>query len=239
MVELFVVTGCLAVLASLAAPATARAREIAIRTQCASNLKQSVRAMQSYSMGNDGWVQLFSDGYYSWWKTPGMPEELGLDTTANINLLDNRKVTYCPVGSNNPDAWITNVCYGTPHPLGDTANDFNSVAIVEYVAWTPHWDRVRINLLPDASRYVILADSAYGPQFASGYVHQKAGDQCPIFYRRNSNFSLICQRHLGEANVGYADGHVGDTADRLGMWNHSKIGSLVDNTGLTATNFSN
>jgi len=24
----------------------------------------------------------------------GTPEELGLDTTANINLLDNRKVTY-------------------------------------------------------------------------------------------------------------------------------------------------
>ena len=41
----------------------------------------------------------------------------------------------------------------------------------------------------------------------------------------------VCLRHNSEANVGYADGHLGDTRDRMGMLMRSSIDVYIDAEG--------
>lgn len=236
LVELLIVTGCIGVLASMTLPATKRAREIALQTQCASNLRQCVQAQLSYSQAYDGWCALNLDGYYSWWKAPGMPQELGLNTAWDINQPDNRPMTLCPAVSINPNAWVTNQCYGVPRYWGAGSSDFNEPAGTAVELSVDNWLMLRQNLLPDASKYIILADSAYGPQFSPGNATQKAGEPCSLFCRRDTNFSGIVKWHLDNANVAYADGHVGDASDRARMWTDSKIGGLLSADGKTVEN---
>lgn len=236
LVELLIVTGCLGVLASMTLPATGRAREIAQQTQCASNLRQCVQAQISYSQAYDGWCALNLDGYYSWWKAPGMPQELGLDMATDIDQYVNRKKTICPAVTVNPEAWSTNQCYGVPRFWGAGSADFNELAGVEVEVIDNEWLMLRQNLLPDASKYIILADAAYGTQFSPGNTFQKAGEPCSLFCRRDTNFSGIVKWHLDNANVAYADGHVGDTSDRARMWTDSKIGGLLSADGKIVEN---
>jgi len=233
LVELLVVTGCLAVLASMTLPATNRAREIALQTSCSGNLRQSVQGLLAYSQSYDGWCALNKDGYYNWCKSPGMPQELGLNETTDLNIYTNRKITICPGITVNPNGWGTNQCYGVPRYWGQGSTDFNEVAVSPVELSVDGWLMTRVNLLQDASKYIILGDAAYGPQFASGNIHQISGEPCPLFCRRDANFAGLAKWHLGNANVAYADGHAADTSDRSRLFTDSKIGNLLSADGLT------
>ena len=88
--------------------------------------------------------------------------------------------------------------------------------------------------IPNPNHYVLLADTVYtvkeNPQ------NPVNGVQCILFCRRNDGASsffprAIALRHNGEANVGYADGHVGTTADRIAMRVQSLIGAYADPSG--------
>ena len=78
-----------------------------------------------------------------------------------------------------------------------------------------------------------MADSAYTSTEAPDII---PGLQCILFARQKAGAvsyfpRAISLRHEGEANVGYADGHVGNTADRMQMLIKSKIGAYIDPTG--------
>ena len=231
LVELGVIVGCLAVLAGMTLPMSDRAFEIARKSACASNLRQNAMGMLSYSEGHDGWVPLFSNGYYSWFQFSGVPQELGLDITQNLNLTSTRPVTFCPDVQilNNP--WTTTICYGTPWIHETSKNDFNINREVEFVIGTPAWVMVRPNILPDPSIYVMLADSAYGPWQYPGTERTVAGNPAPAFYRRDAGFLGVSKRHMDTANLAYADGHVDDSSDKTRIWTKSKIGDLLSNNG--------
>ena len=66
LVELLVVIGIIAILASLLMPALSKARERAIRVQCASNLRQWGIALQAYAAGNKGYFPVNVATFGGW-----------------------------------------------------------------------------------------------------------------------------------------------------------------------------
>lgn len=239
LVELAIVAGCVAVMASLTAPMTMRARESARRAMCASNLRQSILGMQLYGQENDGWASLYMSGYLAWWQMPGMSAKLGFDSTeAAIVWPRNRKVTACPLDWESANQWPMNISYGVPRWRNETVADYESEGF-EFITdnTSPGCYVLRLDKISHPHNYALMADVVYGPQFLGTATPQQAGVGCCIFYRRNSNFSLIAKRHLGIGNVGYADGHVGTTEDRSALWNYSKIGSLVSADGSSVESF--
>ena len=95
LVELLVVIGIVALLVSILLPALRVAREVAQRTQCASNLRQLGYAFTEYANANRGWMPSWS----GWHSTPFPPtpdrEVSWCGKIAKIIPPDSR-VHYCP-----------------------------------------------------------------------------------------------------------------------------------------------
>ncbi|HSH94780.1 MAG TPA: DUF1559 domain-containing protein [Roseimicrobium sp.] len=86
IVELLVVVAIIAALVAMLLPALTRARQAAVRVQCASNLRQIGISAHSYAAENRGWFPLygfsgytfFSFGNGGWWDTDsGSPSYKG------------------------------------------------------------------------------------------------------------------------------------------------------------------
>ena len=233
--ELIIIVSALTVLSSMTLPTSDRAAELARKTRCSSNIRQGVAGMMMYSERNDGWVSLYRSGHLSWFEFGGMPEELGLPSGASIFPLDVRPVTFCPDVPVKNSPWPTTVCYGVPGFYHVTADDFNGVRKVELLTGVPLTLMVRHNILPDPASYVILADSTYGPLHNPGNARQVSGNQAPFFLRRDAGFSAVSARHLGQANLGFADGHVADSQDRERLLRQYHIANLASPDGLRVT----
>lgn len=63
LIELLVVISIIALLMSIMMPALSKARAVAKRTVCTSNVRQIVLAQMMYSQEYDGWITPFTDNY--------------------------------------------------------------------------------------------------------------------------------------------------------------------------------
>ncbi len=106
LVELLVVIGIIALLISILLPSLIKAREQAVRVQCASNIRQWGSGLQSYSNANKGWLPynggvipgVTVGGKDMSWNSSVMQDFFAAYLTANQAVGDRQKdnVLYCP-----------------------------------------------------------------------------------------------------------------------------------------------
>lgn len=101
LVELLVVVAILAILMAILLPTVRRAREQALRVECASNLRNWGVAMRAYAMRNDNYFPPNLDGIDVSWIGQDMQRFLGeyLKSVAFFSseaLGQDSHVTYCP-----------------------------------------------------------------------------------------------------------------------------------------------
>lgn len=235
MVELIILIVLLVVLLALWLPTMFSWRGKAKEVSCAGNLKQCVNALLAYGENNDDIICTYGNEYSGWYRQPGVAEELGIKLSkAGRSPITERPVTLCPDSWINAGGWNSAQAYGAawfiPMP-----NDYaeSGCEIIAPTKTNPG-QFIATAKIPVPEDFVLLADSAYTRGENKGDA--VTGIQCILFARRCEGAlsyfpRAISLRHQNEANVGYADGHVGTTVDRTGMLIKSKIGAYVDPTG--------
>ena len=233
LIELIILIIIIIILFALLIPMVFKSRAVAKTVSCSGNLKQCVNAMQVYAANNDNTLCTYGNKYAGWFAQDGIPATLGFKIAkAGRAPITERPVTLCP------DIWINspnrNAAQGYGAAWFIPRADYAETGCEEVVNFpTNPGQMVFLSKVPKLADYVLLADSAYTNSEGADIV---PGVQCILFARQRlggtSHFPrAISLRHNGEANVGYADGHLGTTADRVGMLMKSKIGAYVDATG--------
>ncbi len=235
LTELIVLIVIVGILFTLLIPMIFKARETAKATSCTGNLNQCINALLMYAANNDNAVCTYGDKYSGWYAQAGVPESLGFKISqAGRSPITERPVTLCPDSWINAPYWNKSQAYGTSW-ISILPDDYAYEDCEQSVQLqTNKGQFIQTQKIPAASDYVLLADSAYTTgEKADNMI---PGIQCILFVRRKEGAAsyfprAISLRHKGEANIGYADGHVADTTDRIGMLMKSKIGAYIDATG--------
>jgi prepilin-type N-terminal cleavage/methylation domain-containing protein/prepilin-type processing-associated H-X9-DG protein len=189
LIELIVVMGVMAVLASLLIPALSAARDSAKRAQCANNLHQLGAAEIAYATVNEGlltpmffntqgqnefWPQAWRAAL---WTTFGKTYGLG-NGKMDVQVVNGVTFTYpqskmmlCPCQDNTWDIYDPNTGWG-PVFYSDYTTDHttfkgvNQLFLDGHVAWKP------------GSAFPAVFNNVYGPAGNANFVHWPGNPYC-------------------------------------------------------------
>ena len=236
LIELLVVIAIIAILAAMLLPSLARAREMAMRSSCGGNIRQNIQAFNLYSNNNNGWVTTLGQDGWQWYHIGEMPKELGLPDSHFDQKT--RPGTLCPsnVDMNSVSQSIAYgaICfYASELNAGDYCYRDHNFELIGIAGSTPA-RFVNLCNCPAPASYILLADSAFGPDFRNGEITTwSTGSQINLFYRTAANYSGIIGRHNGVANIGYGDGHVGNSQDQQALLKNSHLKVMLLDGGFS------
>ena len=193
LIELLVVIAIIALLISILLPSLNRARQVARRTVCASNMRGLVQAVYLYANDHKG-------------KLPSVGLSHGghaNEHAAWINTLrkdyGNDLIARCP--TDESPYWKTPL--PTTQTLRRTSFATNYYTAATIAGRGPYDD---LSKFPRANKTVFLAELAETGEFAaSDHVHPETWWSNP---RKLASQELAMDRHLKQANYGFIDGHV-------------------------------
>ena len=228
LIELLVVIAIIAILAAMLMPALNRARASAVGNSCKNNLKQQMMRVQLYASNYKGWFPTFAnEAEYKWYRILQR-----MDSTMRIPF--NRPSDFKSIGCPDPglqyfpdDPWFN--VYGTINIYRTNPGYDNWVApyykgvIRAFDTSNAHF--LRVSLLPEPSRRIVIADSG-----------TEVTKQDSMFYNAmggsgGAGSSFVYMRHFQSANGGCVDGHVTAVMPGDCLSNRYKVRSFYYQSG--------
>jgi prepilin-type N-terminal cleavage/methylation domain-containing protein len=156
LVELLVVIGIVALLVSILLPALGRAREMANRTKCLSNLRQIAEGIYVYVNDNRQWMPAATNTVYNYADPNSTPPTIWGAPNGSTNFIrsaigrrDGRSpVIVCPSVTRELAGTVVGIGYA-PTVMSNTNYQANAAVLGR-----------RIGSIPDSSRVILLDEAA-------------------------------------------------------------------------------